>query len=35
MIGQTLAQCIIKCIHTCGMHGRELVDCILMMLRMK
>jgi hypothetical protein len=31
MISQTLAQCI----HTCGMHGQELANCILMMLGVK
>lgn len=31
MIGQTLAQCI----HTCGMYGQELANCIFMMLGVK
>lgn len=35
MTGLTLSQCIVKCIHTCGMHGQELVNCIQMMLGMK
>lgn len=30
MIGLTLAQCI----HACGVHGKELANCILMMLGM-
>jgi hypothetical protein len=28
MLGQALAQCI----HACGMQGKELANCILMML---
>ena len=32
---QTFAQCIVECVHKCGMHGQELVNCIQMMLGMK
>lgn len=35
MTGQTLAQCIVKCVHICGMRGQELANCIQMMLGVK
>ena len=31
----TLSNCVFHCIHTCGMHGQELVNCIQMMIGMK